>query len=441
MRAADVGRICLLAAAAAAWPIAGAAVSHTKVVDFVTVARADPYARPSDVPAVSVSADGRFVAFSSNARLAPGDGNTASDLYVLDRVTGSVSLETPVTGEHSGSASAPQLSASGRFLVYEALAVTAGIPARSIMLRDRLAGVTRALPGRVAPQSGSRSPRISSAGDRVAFSSSATDLVEGADANGPGEDVYVFDVVSARYERVSVDNRGRQSATGTSFGPAMSADGRYVAFSSNARLDDASIASEKRGAIVNVFLRDTLRGITIRISVAAGDSLANGPSYDPSVSDDGRYVAFVSEATNLVKGRDANRAADVFVRDTVRNVTQLISRRVSGGTANGPSTQPRISADGSIVVFQSDASDMVCAERCALADRDINLVSDIFACDRTSGAVRRISRGTGPWMEPSVGPATDASGTVVAFSSRHPRDASDNQEDFDLFVWSPRPPD
>ncbi len=275
----------------------------------------------------------------------------------------------------------------------------------------------------------------------MAFSSSATDLVEGADANGPGEDVYVFDVVSARYERVSVDNRGRQSATGTSFGPAMSADGRYVAFSSNARLDDASIASEKRGAIVNVFLRDTLRGITIRISVAAGESLANGPSYDPSVSDDGRYVAFVSEATNLVKGRDANRAADVFVRDTVRNVTQLISRRVSGGTANGPSTQPRISTDGSIVVFQSDASDMVCAERCALADRDINLVSDIFACDRTSGAVRRISRGTGPWMEPSVGPATDASGTVVAFSSRHPRDASDNQEDFDLFVWSPRPPD
>jgi len=439
MRAVDAGRICLLVTAA--WPIAGAAVSHSTVMDFVTVARADPYARPSDVPAASVSADGRFVAFVTNARLATGDRNTASDIYVLDRLTGSVSLETPVTGEHSGSASAPELSASGRFLVYEAQADTAGMLVRAIMLRDRLAGVTRALPGTLATQGGSRSAQISSAGDRVAFSSSATALVDGADANGPGEDVYLFDVPSARYERVSVDDRGRQRAAGTSFGPAISSDGRYVAFSSNARLDDSSIESEKRSALVNVYLRDTVRATTLLISVGARGRLANGSSYDPSISADGRYVAFVSDATNLVKERDVNRAADVFIRDTVRNVTQLVSRRATGGTANGPSTQPRISADGQIVIFQSEASDMVCAERCAMADRDINLVTDIFACDRTSGAVRRISRGAAPWMEPSIGPATDASGTVVAFSSRHPRNASDDQEDFDLFVWSPRPPD
>jgi Tol biopolymer transport system component len=439
MRAAEAGCACLLVAAT--WPMPGAAVSRTAAMDFVTVARADRYARASDAPAVAVSPDGRFVAFSSNARLAPGDRNAASDIYVLDRLTGSVSLETPMTGEHSGSVSAPLLSASGHFLVYEALADMAGMPVRTIMLRDRLAGVTRALPGTLAPQSGSRGAQISSTGDRVTFSSSAVDLVDGVDANGSGEDVYLFDVSSGRYQRVSVDDHGRQRAVGTSFGPAMSSDGRYVAFSSSARLDDAPMASEKRSAFVNVYLRDTVGGTTIRISVAMGGAAPNGSSYYPAVSDDGRYVAFVSDATNLVKGRDANRAPDVFVRDTVRGVTQLVSRRVSGGTANGPSTQPRISSDGSILIFQSDASDMVCAARCALADRDINLVSDIFAWDRTSGAVRRISRGTGPWMEPSVGPATDASGTVVAFSSRHPRDASDNQEDFDLFVWSARPPD
>jgi len=265
--------------------------------------------------------------------------------------------------------------------------------------------------------------------------------VDGGDANGSGEDVYLFDVTSERYERVSVDDRGRQRAVGTSFGPAMSPDGRYVAFSSNAGLDEAPSVSAKRKDVVNVYLRDTVRGTTVRISIAAGGGAANGSSYDPSVSTDGRYVAFVSDATNLVKGRDSNRASDVFVRDTVRNVTELISRRPSGGTANGPSTQPQMSADGAIVVFQSEASDLVCGGRCALADRDINLVADIFACDRNSGAIRRISRGTASWMEPSVGPAADASGTVVAFSSRHPRNAADDQEDFDLFVWSPRLPD
>jgi len=439
MRAAEACRVIIFAAAS--WLTAGSAFPVSTPIDFVTVARADPQTRPSDVPAVSVSGDGRFVAFVSNARLAQADRNGASDIYVLDRMTGDVSLETPPTGEHSGSASAPQLSGSGRVLVYEALADIPGAAARAVMLRDRLTGVTRSLPRTAVPESGSRGARISSAGDRVAFSSSVTGLVDGGDANGSGEDVYLFDVTSERYERVSVDDRGRQRAVGTSFGPAMSPDGRYVAFSSNAGLDEAPSVSAKRKDLVNVYLRDTVRGTTVRISIAAGGGAANGSSYDPSVSTDGRYVAFVSDATNLVKGRDSNRASDVFVRDTVRNVTELISRRPSGGTANGPSTQPQMSADGAIVVFQSEASDLVCGGRCALADRDINLVADIFACDRNSGAIRRISRGTASWMEPSVGPAADASGTVVAFSSRHPRNAADDQEDFDLFVWSPRLPD
>ena len=439
MRAGDVLRLSV--AVLVSWPVAGRPLPGSDPTDFVTVARADLQTRPSDMPAVSVSGDGRFVAFASNARLAPGDQNGTSDIYVLDRLTGSVSLETPSPGQHSGSASAPGLSASGRFLVYEALDDTPGVPSRTVMIRDRLTNLTRSLPGTADAQGGGHHARISSAGSRVAFSSSATHLVTGIDANGPGEDVYLFDVALERYERISVDGGGMQHAAGSSFGPAISADGRYVAFASNARLEEAPAASSKRGAFVNVYLRDTVSRTTIRISVAPGGGAANGSSYDPSVSSDGRYVAFVSDATNLVKERDANRAPDVFVRDTVRNVTQLISRRVSGGTANGPSTQPQISADGGIVIFQSDASDLVCGGRCALADRDINLVTDIFSGDRVTGTVRRISRGAIPWMEPSVGPAADASGTVIAFSSRHPRDAADDQDDFDLFVWSPRRPD
>ena len=433
MRADDVRRGWVIASVG--FLIGASTLPVPVATDFVTVARADPHTKPSDAAAVSVSADGRFVAFASNARLTPADQNAVTDIYVLDRQTGVVSLETPPSGGAAGTARAPQLNADGRILVYEA-----GIDGRNVLLRDRLSDSTRSLAAAGASPGDSHAPRITSAGDRVVFSSSLVDLVEGSDANGSGEDVYLFDALSDRYQRVSVDVQGRQHAAGSSFGPDISPDGRYVAFRSNARLEETSVP-DKRSAVSNVYLRDTHSGTTIRISVGARGGLANGASYDPSVSVDGRYVAFVSDATNLVHERDANHAPDVFVRDTQRNVTELISRRTSGGTANGPSTRPRISADGGIVVFQSGASDLVCGGRCALADRDINLVTDIFACDRTSRAVRRISRGTTAWMESSVGPAMDSSGTVIAFSSRHPRDASDDQDDFDLFVWSPKLPD
>jgi Tol biopolymer transport system component len=126
----------------------------------------------------------------------------------------------------------------------------------------------------------------------------------------------------------------------------------------------------------------------------------------------------------------------VYLRDTIRNVTELVSAGVAGNPANGTSAHPSVSADGRIVVFQSDASNLVCGVRCADGERDINLVADIFVRNRESGTTSRISRGATPWMEPSVGPAIDGTGTVVAFSSRHPRSATDDTDDFDLFVWS-----
>jgi TolB protein len=413
------------------------APSRSGTIDFVTVARADPQVRPSDPTALSVSGDGRYVAFISNARLTAADQNALSDIYVLDRQTGTVSLETPPSGVHAGSASAPHLSYTGRYLLYEALDDIPGVTARLVILRDRLSGDTRSLlPGAQPRETSSRGARISASGDRVVFASTATTLVDRPDANAAAEDIYLFDVGARRYERVSVDSDGRQRAAGASYGAAISADARYVAFSSSAVLDEPPVTPERKNPFINVYLRDTVRGTTTRVSVAAGKDMPNGSSYEAAISADGRYVAFVSEATNLLKERDTNRAPDVYVRDTARNVTELISRRASGGAANGPSSHPSISADGRIVVFQSDASDLVCVSRCAAEERDINLVTDIFSRDRESGAIRRISRGRAPWMEPSVGPGIDGTGTVVAFSSRHPRHAADDTDDFDLFVWS-----
>jgi hypothetical protein len=153
------------------------------------------------------------------------------------------------------------------------------------------------------------------------------------------------------------------------------------------------------------------------------------------VSADGRYVGFVSDATDITKERDRNNAPDVFLRDTIAKVTQLISRRATGGAANGMSSQPAVTANGRFVVFESDASDILCVKRCEPDERDTNLVGDAFVFDRQTGTTRRLSRGRGPWTEASIMPAIDDAGNVIAFLSRHPIDALDDRDDFDLFLW------
>ena len=411
---------------------------------FLTVPQANLQGRPSDASEASLSATGRYVAFTSFARLAAQDTNECSDIYVLDRVTANVTIEslTP-DGQASGRASSrPYLSGDGRFLIYETVidAVDGGdSPRRTIILRDRLTGVTHPLDRRgEAPAGGSRNGAISADGRIAVFDSSSTNLVDGPDANGSGDDVYSVDIGSMTIRRVSLDAAGRQSPAGSSFDPAVSADGRYIAFSSTAPLDGNSGPSVvPRGrSQVEIYLRDTTLGLTTCISVSAGRSAPNASSYDAAISGDGRYVAFVSDATNLVR-HDNNRAADVFLRDTRTGTIRLVSRGESGGSANGPSGHPAMSADGSVVTFQSDASDLACGRRCATAVRDINLVADVFTFDRASGAVRRVSTGRTPWMEASIGPAVDGTGTVIAFSSRHPLDARDDRDDYDLFVWGP----
>jgi hypothetical protein len=164
-----------------------------------------------------------------------------------------------------------------------------------------------------------------------------------------------------------------------------------------------------------VYVRDNLLDTTIRVS----------EGWEPAISGDGRYVAFVSGATNLVAG-DRNRSPDVFLADLKAGSFELVSRSARGGSANGMSIAPALSADVRFVAFQSDASDLVCARRCGAADEDIN---------RRDHSMTRLSAdAAGGWMEASVGPALDSAGDVIAFSSRHPIDAADVKNDFDLFI-------
>jgi Tol biopolymer transport system component len=137
------------------------------------------------------------------------------------------------------------------------------------------------------------------------------------------------------------------------------------------------------------------------------------------MSGDGSWVTFIGMA---------GRVPQVWLADARTGTTRVISRSAAGGLANGASISASLSSDGRFVVFQSEASDLVAAE-------DFNLLWDVFIFDRTAGTIARVSGDSeGVWMEPSVGPSIDATGSVVAFSSRHPTGASDKHNDFDLYV-------
>jgi len=144
------------------------------------------------------------------------------------------------------------------------------------------------------------------------------------------------------------------------------------------------------------------------------------------ISGDGRYVVFVSEASNLT--RDSGRhVAQVYWRDIVNRVTELVSRNPSGRRPNGPSVHPAVSHDGSTVAFQSLASDLLCIDHCDDDHRDINLVWDVFVHDRRTRHTIRASAGDGDeeWMESSRAPSLDGTGrrarVRVATSDERPR--------------------
>lgn len=412
---------------------------------LVTLAQREGARSPSEAPSAAVSADGRYLAFASYAQLVPADTNHVRDIYVLDRADGRVTLESVAA---SGAASNhdsthPGLSADGRFLVYETYVEPSGgdLEPRHVVLRDRrestMTIVTAEARGQRTP-GWSGMPVISADGRIVAFASAATNLVAGGDANGPALDVYLFDASQKTTRRASLDGLGVQRDSGFSTKPSLNGDGRLVAFASTALL--ASVEEGSPGVrtdrpVSQVYVRDTHRGVTRLVSSGRESRPSDGPSWAPSISADGRYVAFVSAATNLVATVDRNGAADVFVTDLHSGLTELVSRSASGATGNGASGGPAISSDGRLVAFNSEAANLVCAERCAPEHEDINLLPDVFVYDRLSGVMARVSADVaGGWMESSSGPAIDAGGTVVAFSSRHPMDAADQKHDFDLFL-------
>mgnify|MGYP002713020065 CR=1 FL=1 len=275
------------------------------------------------------------------------------------------------------------------------------------------------------PNAGSSSPSISDDGNVIAFLSQATNLV--ADDINSSTDIFVRNLVTNETVLASVHPSGNlfdsdsshavisgngryvvflskvyymrdlQNETTTRVDvidpmgsgttvyplienyPAVSYDGRYVAFQSAIN----SLTSDDNSDLRDVFLRDTVSNTTTLISVSSDEVQANHHSYEPSISADGRFVAFYSFASNLVNN-DTNGEGDIFVRDVISGTTTRVSVAAAGIIeANGRSTSPRISDDGRYVAFSSEASNLV--------PGDTNNETDVFFHDNVTGITRRVS--------------------------------------------------
>jgi hypothetical protein len=194
-------------------------------------------------------------------------------------------------------------------------------------------------------------PVISADGNITAFDSIATTLVPG-DTNNRA-DVFVHDSVTGVTERVSVSSSGVQGRQ-DSQNPTIDGDGNLVAFDSSSK----NLVPNDANQLPDVFLHDRTTGKTSRVSVAMDGGDADGPSFLASISANGRYVAFMSDATNLVP-QDTQGQRNVFVRDLKQQKTELVSVASDGSLANSSSASPSISADGKVVAFASFASNLV----------------------------------------------------------------------------------
>ncbi len=321
----------------------------------------------------SLSRDGRYVAFHSTAtNLVSGDTNAAADVFVHDMTTGTTvraSLSTSAAEATGGDSTFPVLSGDGHLVVFQSLAtnlVSGDTNAQQdVFVRDLVAGTTtRASVSTFAAQADQlcSEQTISADGRFVAFSTFASTLVVGD--NNSFTDVFVRDLSAGTTTRVSVSSAGAQ-ATQASFHPALSQDGRYVAFTSNA----SNLVTGDAAGFRDVFVRDRNTNITTRESVSSSGVEANNASTLESISADGRYLAFSSLASNLYTS-DINGFEDVFVRDRSSGTTALVSMSSAGTRGNNPSTQPTISADAHFVGFYSQASNLVAG--------DTNGVQDIF---------------------------------------------------------------
>jgi Tol biopolymer transport system component len=380
--------------------------------------------------------NGRFVAFSSDAtNLIAEDGNEYPDVFVRDRKSGETLLVSHDAAGAPGNSYSyyPSISANGRFVVFESYATDLvdvdGNGVWDVFLADMKTGDVM----RVSEPPGGGDgdshafvygASISKNGRYVAYYSGASNLV--ADDSNEYYDVFLFDRVRGTTTLVSRNADG-DPANGDSDDPSISANGRFVTYYSYATdLPDGGV-----GESADIFVYDARTGTTTMASPGLEGAGADGGSYDPVVSDNGRWVAFYSDATNLVAG-DTNGFEDTFLYDRKTGEMRRVSVTADGTEGSNHSYEPAMSANGKVLVFYSSASN--------LSPDDANGGNnDIFRVDLKTGALTLLSRnadGTGgDDGSYFVAPALSPNGHYLAFgSSATNLEAGDTNGNDDTFL-------
>lgn len=295
--------------------------------------------------------------------LVSGDTNGVDDVFVRDRQTRTTSRVSVGSGGAQANKRSlePKISADGRFVAFISWASSL-VPgdrnrALDVFVGDRLRGKTErvSITSSGAEANGvSLWHSMSADGRFVAFASAATNLVQG-DTNGVA-DVFIRDRQKGTTTRVSVGPSGLE-ANGSSYMTSISANGRFIAYRSGA----SNLVPSDTNLAGDVFIRDRKAGKTARVSVGSGNVEGNGKSDWNAISADGRFVAFTSLPSNLVQG-DTNEAADVFLRDRKMNSTRRVSVATSGVQGDYGGYQVSISADGRAVAFSSSSTNLVPAD-------------------------------------------------------------------------------
>jgi uncharacterized repeat protein (TIGR01451 family) len=371
--------------------------------------------------APAISDDGRYVAFKSDAsNLVKGDRNQLTDVFVRDRAAGT----TERISGHGGGDN-PGISPDGNFVAFETFDFD-GDFARDIYLLDRATGaIERISVSHDGSEifSPSEDPVVTSAPNGrpiVAFASGAPNLVPN---DGINIDVFVRDLSgpSPTTELVSVSSNGEPAGeSDTSRNPAITPDGRFVAFQSDAQ---NFTADPQTGFFSDVFVRDRRDGTTVLASPDGARGEASGQSEDPEISADGRFVAFASFASDLIAGTpdpDGGLVRDAFVRDLTTGTTEMISVNSAHDDATrdgfhddvgaGP-----VSADGLVTLMGTQADNLFAG--------DTNGVNDVYVSDRRPAADLSLEKADAP--DP-VAPRAALTYTLVA-TNNGPSAAPDAQ--------------
>ena len=370
----------------------------------------------------SISADGREVAFASAANnlTVPAVASTMTQIYTFDALTQTARLVSATASgtPADGPSSQPSLSADGRVLAFTSAAsnLASAVAKKTTNVFVSIAGappqlITVAVGGG-ATDGSSYQPVVSGDGRFVAFTSNADDLLAGDDNGKP--DIFEYNLTNGTTRRVSTGAGGAQ-ANGPSSNPSIDGDGRYVTFASTS----SNLVGHQAKPLEQVYVHDVASNRTAVVSLGHGTTRQNAAVPAPftqisSISADGRYVAFDSNATNLVR-HSTNLHTNVYVRDRIRHRTSMASLSNTGFAGSDDNFGPAISPDGHFVIFDSLSDDLAPG---ASPGPNVYL-RDLTSASTTTVDVSSNSRPRGPELRSGLlqQPVVARNGTIAVFES------------------------